>query len=362
VSAAQSIVRVAESGSDGGTFVDNHGSASKTVLVTGGAGFIGSHACKALARAGFQPIVFDDLSTGRRNAVRWGPLMQGDLKSRSRVDKAVQAAHPIAVMHFAASAYVDESLNNPGKYYENNVAATLNLLEAMRLHGIRQLIFSSSCATYGAPDQVPISERAIQRPRNPYGRSKLFAEQIILDYARAYGLEPVILRYFNACGADADGDLGEDHDPETHLIPRALMAASGLIPHLDIFGADYPTPDGTCIRDYVHVGDLATAHVLALEHLIAGRGSAILNIGIGQGFSVKEVVDATARVTGRPVPVRIGARRADNADPPVLIADPALSRSLLGFAARFNEIDEMIATAWRWQSRPSTPANSVAGS
>src|SRR5689334_2852814 len=225
-------------------------------------------------------------------------------------------------MHFAASAYVGESLSDPGKYYENNVAATLGLLEVMRLRGVRKLIFSSSCATYGAPDHIPINERTIQRPTNPYGRSKLFAEQIILDYARAHGLESMILRYFNACGADDDGDLGERHDPETHLIPRALMAAAAKIPHLDILGADYPTPDGTCIRDYVHVSDLAAAHVLALEHLIAGGGSAILNIGIGRGFSVREVIDATQRVTGLPVPVRVGARRADNADPPVLIADP----------------------------------------
>jgi UDP-arabinose 4-epimerase len=328
---------------------------SKTVLVTGGAGYVGSHACKALARAGFQPIVLDDLSTGHSNMVRWGPLMRGDLRSRSRVDEALQTARPIAVMHFAASAYVGESLSDPGKYYENNVAATLNLLDAMRSHGVRQLIFSSSCATYGIPDQVPISERAVQRPANPYGRSKLFAEEIILDYVRAYALQAVILRYFNACGADASGDLGEDHDPETHLIPRALMAAAGQIPYLEIFGADYPTPDGTCIRDYVHVTDLADAHLLALGHLIAGRGSVALNIGIGRGFSVREVVDATKRVTGLSVPIQIGARRPHDADPPVLIADPALSRSLFGFAPRYENIDDIIATAWRWHLRCGTP-------
>jgi UDP-arabinose 4-epimerase len=264
----------------------------------------------------------------------------------------VQTVRPIAVMHFAASAYVGESLKDPGKYYENNVAGTLSLLDAMRLHGVGRMVFSSTCATYGPPDQVPINERALQRPTSPYGRSKLFAEQIILDFARAYGLESIILRYFNACGADADGDLGEEHDPETHLVPRALMAAAGSIPYLEILGADYPTPDGTCIRDYVHVSDLATAHVAALEHLIGGRGSAVLNIGIGRGFSVKEVIDAAGRVAGLPVPVRVAGRRPDNADPPVLVADAALSRSVLGFAARFTGIDEMIATAWRWHRQP----------
>jgi UDP-arabinose 4-epimerase len=329
---------------------------SNATLVTGGAGYIGSHTCKALAQSGFKPVVFDDLSTGHRGAVRWGRFLQGDLRSRSQIEDAIRTVRPGAVMHFAASAYVGESLNEPGKYYENNVTATINLLEAMRRHGVRRLIFSSSCATYGNPDKVPISERAIQRPTNPYGRSKMFAEQVILDFARTYDLQSVILRYFNACGADGDGDLGEDHHPETHLIPRAIMAATGQIPYLDIFGADYPTPDGTCIRDYVHVSDLAIAHLAALKHLIAGRESAILNIGVGKGFSVREVVDATVRVTKMPVPVRISTRRADSADPPVLIADPALSRELLGFAARFENIDEMIGTAWRWHLRNFDPS------
>jgi UDP-arabinose 4-epimerase len=334
---------------------------SNVILVTGGAGYVGSHACKALAQSGFEPVVIDDLSTGHRSAVRWGRFLRGDLRSRSQIEEALEKVRPIAVMHFAASAYVGESLNDPGKYYENNVATTTNLLESMRLHGVNRLIFSSTCATYGIPDTLPIGERAIQRPTNPYGRSKMFAEQIILDFVRAHHLKAVILRYFNACGADVDGDLGENHQPETHLIPRALMAAAGQIPRLDLFGADYPTPDGTCIRDYVHVSDLADAHLLALRHLVSGRETAVVNIGIGRGFSVREVVDATTRVTKLPVPVRVCARRADNADPPVLVADPTLSRDLLGFAARFNEIDEMITAAWKWLSRHQALENSATG-
>jgi UDP-glucose-4-epimerase GalE len=316
------------------------------VLVTGGAGYIGSHACKALARAGYLPVAYDNLSQGHRELVRWGPLVVGDLGDGRALDDAFRRYRPVAVMHFAARADVGESVRDPALYYRTNVAGTVTLLETMRAHAVLRIVHSSTCATYGLPRVLPITEDMPQRPVNPYGRSKLMVEGMLRDFEAAYGLGWTALRYFNACGADPEGEAGEMHDPEGHLIPRALMAAAGELPHLDLFGDDYPTPDGTCIRDYVHVADLAEMHVRALERVLAGRPSVALNLGTGKGHSVSEVVAAVERVTGLSVPLRVVPRRPG--DPPVLVADPALARSMLGCAARYQDLDEIVATAWRW--------------
>jgi UDP-glucose-4-epimerase GalE len=320
-----------------------------TILVTGGAGYVGSHACKALAAAGHTPVVYDNLGRGHREFVRWGPLEVGDVGDGARLD-AVFARHRIdAVMHFAALAYVGESVEQPALYYRNNVGGTLELLEAMRRAGVRQLVFSSTCATYGVPERMPITEDTPQQPINPYGMSKLVVERVLRDYDAAYGLRSVSLRYFNAAGCDPDCEVGEDHDPETHLIPRVLMAADGALPHVEIFGTDYPTPDGTCQRDYVHVSDLAAGHVQALDYLGRGGATTAVNLGTGRAFSVREVVAAAERVTGRRVPVREAARRAG--DPPVLVADATRARTVLGFAPGFTEIAPIVETAWRWHKR-----------
>lgn len=320
-----------------------------SVLVTGGAGYVGGHACKALAAAGWQPVVYDNLSTGHRDLVRWGPFEEGDVGDADRLSQVVAHYRPQAVMHFAAASLVGESVRDPARYYRANVAATLTLLDVMRRHGVEHVVFSSSCATYGLPETAPISEDAPQRPINPYGWSKLMVERLLADYGAAYGLQWAALRYFNAAGADPDGECGEEHDPETHLIPRALMAAAGRLPHLDLFGADWPTPDGTCIRDYVHVTDLAGWHAAALDHLVHGKGSLALNLGTGRGWSVREVLSAVERVTGRPVPLRVAARRAG--DPPVLVADPARARAALAAEPAFTDMDAIVDTAWRWMQR-----------
>jgi len=317
-----------------------------SVLVTGGAGYIGSHACKALSQAGYTPVAYDNLVYGHREAVKWGPLVVGDTADRRALDAVFAEHRPIAVMHFAAYAYVGESVTDPAKYYTNNIGGSLNLLEAMRAAGCEALVFSSTCATYGEPKVMPIGEDHPQAPVNPYGRTKLLIEQAMQDYGRAYGLRSAALRYFNASGADPDGELGERHDPETHLIPRTLMAAAGQIERLDLFGDDYATPDGTCVRDYVHVTDLARAHVLALEHLLDRGESLALNLGTGRGTSVREVLAAVERVSGRSVPVRVLPRRAG--DPPMLYADPRLAEQVLGFKTRFNDIGETIESAWRF--------------
>jgi UDP-arabinose 4-epimerase len=314
------------------------------VLVTGGAGYIGSHACKALAAAGHRPVAFDDLSTGHRRAVKWGPLIAGDILDRTAVDAAIAEHRPEAVLHFAAHAYVGESVENPARYYRNNIAGTLVLLDAMLAAGVLRIVFSSSCTVYGTPGRTPIAESAPLGPVNPYGWSKRMVEQVLADYNAAYGLAYASLRYFNACGADPDGEIGEWHDPETHLIPRVLMAASGRLPRLDIFGDDYPTPDGTAIRDYVHVTDLAEAHVTALGLLGGGTKSIALNLGTGAGHSIRQVIAAAERATGRQVPVNVGARRAG--DPPVLVADPAAARQAIGFAPRYSDLDTIMRTAW----------------
>ncbi|WP_018182337.1 UDP-glucose 4-epimerase GalE [Kaistia granuli] len=315
----------------------------QTVLVVGGAGFIGSHTAKLLSRQGYDPVVYDNLSTGDAKAVRWGALVEGDILDTERLVATIKAYDPVAVIHFAASAYVGESVENPAKYYRNNVSGTQSLLEACRLTGGRHVIFSSSCATYGVPDHLPIREGEVQHPINPYGRTKLIAEQMLADYAAAYGIRYVALRYFNACGADLEGEIGEAHDPETHLIPRAMLAAARSIEVLEVYGDDYETPDGTCIRDYIHVTDLARAHVLAVEHLIRGGDNLAVNLGTGRGTSIKEILDAIGRVTGRDVPVTLRARRAG--DPPILYADPALAAATLGFRALHSDLDTIIRTA-----------------
>ncbi len=315
-----------------------------TILVTGGAGYIGSHACKALAARGYLPVTYDNLSTGHAGAVKWGPLEQGDLADRQRLDAVLAQYRPEAVLHFAGSCYVGESIEHPEKYYRNNVVGTLVLLEAMLARAVDRIVFSSSCATYGVSQTVPIVETMAQSPINPYGRTKWMIEIMLRDFSAAHGLAWTALRYFNAAGADPDGEIGEDHDPETHLIPLALHAAAGTGPALTIFGDDYDTPDGTCIRDYVHVSDLADAHVLALAALLDGAESAAFNLGTGRGHSVREVIDAVERVTGRKVPFKIGPRRPG--DPAVLVADATLAQSALGWSPAMAGLDGMVRTAW----------------
>ena len=318
------------------------------VLVTGGAGYIGSHACKTLAASGFTPVTFDSLSGGHREAVKWGPFEEGDLLDRDRVARLFGDHEFAGVMHFAAYIAVGESVADPGKYYRNNVGGTIALLDAMVEHGVKPLVFSSTAAVYGTPDAVPIPEDAPLAPINPYGRSKLTSERMIDDYASAHGIRYALLRYFNACGADPDGETGECHEPETHLIPLALDAASGK-GELTVFGEDYPTPDGTCVRDYINVTDLAEAHVAALRSLLDGGASMALNLGTGHGISNREVLDAIARVTGNAVPHKVGERRPG--DPAELVADPSLAENTIGWKARSSDIDTIVETAWRWHRR-----------
>ncbi|MFO7769744.1 MAG: UDP-glucose 4-epimerase GalE [Roseovarius gahaiensis] len=315
------------------------------VLVTGGAGFIGAHACKWLAEAGVRPIVLDNLSTGHADAVKWGPLVRADVRDRDAVAKALRDHRVQTVMHFAASAYVGQSMQDPALYYDNNVAGMIGLLAACRDTGVRQVVLSSSCATYGTPDRLPITEDTPQRPINPYGWTKLICEQMLADHARAYGVSYVALRYFNAAGADPDGMLRERHDPETHLIPLALIAAAGQIERLDVMGGDYDTPDGTCIRDYIHVADLAAAHVAAWRHVQAsGPGAALsVNLGTGQGASVLEVIETVQKVTGRRVPYVMRDRRPG--DPAVLLADASKAQRVLGFAPKWPNLAAMVRDA-----------------
>jgi UDP-arabinose 4-epimerase len=324
---------------------------SITVLVTGGAGYIGSHACKALARAGYRAVAYDSLVRSHRNAVRWGPLVEADLADTERFADTVKRFEVAAVMHFAAFTYVGESVEQPGLYFRNNVGNTMRMLEAMRMLGVHRIVFSSTAAIYGTPDQIPIPESAPQRPVNPYGESKLMAERMLHWYGAAHGFTHAALRYFNAAGADPEGEIGEDHEPETHLIPLVLQAALGRRPEIDVFGTDYPTPDGTAIRDYIHVQDLAEAHVKALDHLSRGGGSLELNLGTGDGHSVREVIAAAERVTGRRVPRRETARRPG--DPPVLVAEASRARELLGWTPKLSDLDTILQTAWAWQSRRS---------
>jgi UDP-arabinose 4-epimerase len=323
-------------------------SMTQSILVTGGAGYIGSHACKALARAGYRPVAFDNLSSGHRKAVRWGPLVQGDLADREHL-RAVLADHRVvAVMHFAAYANVAQSVTRPELYYHNNLVGTLSLLDAMREAGVGEIVLSSTCAVYGTPHTVPIRENAVQCPVNPYGETKLAIERALRWYGEAYGIRSVSLRYFNAAGADLEGELGECHEPETHLIPLVLQAALGQRPCIEVYGSDYPTPDGTAIRDYVHVEDLATAHLRALEHLRAQGAGIAVNLGTGYGHSVREVIAAVERLGGRHVPTRAAPRRAG--DPPALVADPGLAAELLGWQPQYSNLDTIIRTAFAWHT------------
>jgi UDP-arabinose 4-epimerase len=321
---------------------------NKTILVTGGAGYIGSHACKALSQAGYTPVVYDNLAYGHEWAVKWGPLERGDVTDKQRLDEVFRRYRPEAVMHFAAYAYVGESVENPGKYYRNNVVGSLTLLEAMRDHGVDKIVFSSTCATYGMPEVIPIPENHQQKPINPYGASKLMVERMLQDFNLAYGIRSISLRYFNAAGADPDCEIGEDHDPETHLIPLAIHAALGLSDQIKIYGADYPTKDGTCIRDYIHVCDLADAHIKALEYLISSNKSDSFNLGNGNGYSVREIIDKVKKISRKDFKVVETERR--EGDPPTLISSYGKAEEKLNWNQEYKDIDTIIETAWQWHS------------
>jgi UDP-arabinose 4-epimerase len=314
------------------------------ILVTGGAGFIGAHTCKALAAHGLQPIAFDNLSRGHGDMVKWGPLFQGDILQPTDLDRAFERYRPKSVIHFAALAYVGESVAQPLAYYQNNVTGLVNVLDAMVRHGADTIVFSSSCATYGIPEALPIAENARQQPISPYGHSKLMCEQILMHVAAAHHLRIAMLRYFNACGADPDGELSERHDPETHLIPLAVDAASGRGPPLQIFGTDYPTADGTCERDFIHVSDLAIAHVAALRH-VPDAETLTVNLGTGRAYSVLKIASTIERVTGRRVPVGRAPRRPG--DPATLVADASQAERLLKFKPRYSDLDTIVETTWR---------------
>jgi UDP-glucose-4-epimerase GalE len=315
------------------------------ILVTGGAGYIGSHSVKLFLERGHDVWVYDNLSMGHRAAVPSDRLIVGDLNEIARLDHIFVTQRIEAVVHFAAFAFVGESVTDPGKYYQNNLVNTLNLMECMRRNGVKKIVFSSTCATYGIPQTVPITEEEQQQPINPYGNGKLAVEWALADYARAYGWGYSALRYFNAAGASPDGSIGEDHDPETHLIPLVLQVALGQRPHIEVFGTDYPTPDGTCIRDYIHVDDLAEAHLFALEKMQPGKGLCY-NVGTGRGYSVREVIQAAEEVTGKKIAVKEGPRRPG--DPPGLVACADKIRHELAWRPRYTELRGIVETAWRW--------------
>ena len=317
-----------------------------TVLVTGGAGYVGSHALRMLRAHGVPCVVLDNLSRGRRELALDAELVVGDIGDPRLVPKVLAQYKITAVMHFAALAYVGESVSKPAEYYENNVVRTLNLLECMVRANVRQFVFSSTCATYGLPESTPITEDHPQRPVNPYGASKLMVERILRDFDAAYGLRSVVFRYFNAAGADPSGAIGECHDPETHLIPLALQVAAGSRDSLEIYGTDYPTADGTCVRDYIHVNDLGQAHLLGLQHLEADKPSEVFNLGNGNGFSVKEVLATAERVTGRKIAAKYAPRRAG--DPHALVGGAAKAKRVLGWKPQFESLESIIDTAWRW--------------
>jgi UDP-glucose-4-epimerase GalE len=319
------------------------------ILVTGGAGYIGAHCCQELAARGFYPVVYDNLVKGHREQVRWGEFFQGDIGDAARLDAVCQRFRIQAAMHFAAFIEVGESMADPLKYYANNVAGSLQLIRALVRHGIDYLVFSSSAAVYGDPQQVPIDEEHPTRPLSPYGWSKRMVETMLADCGRAYGLRYVALRYFNAAGADAAARIGERHDPESHLIPRILEAALDHERPIHVYGTDYPTPDGSCIRDYVHVTDLARAHVLALERLLDGKPGGAFNLGQGRGYSVLEVLRCAAEITGKQIPVQAGPRRPG--DPPILIASNQKARDLLGWIPEQSNLEHIIASAWKWHRK-----------
>jgi len=324
-----------------------------TILVTGGAGYIGSHVCKALAQNGFLPVCYDDLSTGHAPAVKWGPLERGSLGDAARLAAVLRDYRPAAAIHLAGFIAVGESVADPSRYYRNNVGQTLVFLDSLRNAGVGHVVFSSSAAVYGLPRQAPVAEDHPLQPVNPYGWTKLMIERVLADYAPAYGMCSVALRYFNAAGADPEGEIGEDHDPETHLIPLVLDAALGRREAITVFGTDYDTPDGTCIRDYIHVGDLADAHVLALRHLQERRQAVAeaFNLGNGSGYSVREVIATASRLTKRNIPMRTAARRAG--DPAVLVSAAERAKTVLGWTQRHADLETQIAHAWAWHLKKS---------
>ncbi len=319
---------------------------AETVLVTGGAGYIGSHTCKVLAKSGFLPVTYDNLSTGHAYAVKWGPFVQGDLADRVRLSETIETYKPKAVLHFAADALVVESVENPAKYYRNNVAGTLSLLEAMRQHNLTHLVFSSTCATYGNPTTTPISESHPQAPINPYGRTKWFAEQMMTDFEAAFGLKTIFLRYFNAAGADLATEIGENHTPETHLVPSIIQAGLGQRAAITIYGTDFETPDGSAIRDYVHVLDLAKAHVQALQYLLNRQKSDAFNLGTGKGTSVLELIEAVQKQSGKEIPQKIERRRAG--EPARLTADHRKAKEILNWDPEYSNLPTIIESAWKW--------------
>lgn len=323
----------------------------QTILVTGGAGYIGSHAVKALQLSGYQVLILDSLVYGHQDiaATLGAELIIGDTNDRPLLDRLFSDRQISAVMHFAAYAYVGESVSQPDKYYRNNVVGTLSLLEAMVAANVKKFVFSSTCASYGVPQQIPITEDHPQAPINPYGATKLMVERILQDFDVAYGLKSVIFRYFNAAGADPMGEIGEDHDPETHLIPLVLQTAMGKRDVITVYGSDYPTADGTCIRDYIHVTDLADAHVLGLQYLLDGNRSEIFNLGNGNGFSVKEVIDAAKQITGKPIAVVMGDRRAG--DPPALVGSSEKARKILNWQPKYADLNLILRHAWQWHQK-----------
>jgi UDP-glucose 4-epimerase len=326
--------------------------ANPTILVTGGAGYIGSHAVLALQDAGYEVVILDNLVYGHRELVETVlkvELIEGDIGNRELLDQIFKSREFAAVMHFAAYAYVGESVSQPAKYYRNNVVGTLTLLEAMCDAGIKNFVFSSTCATYGVPEQIPVVENQRQQPINPYGMTKLMVEHILDDFDHAYGLKSVRFRYFNAAGADPEGRLGEDHSPETHLLPLVLLTAMGKRESISVFGTDYDTPDGTCIRDYIHVTDLAQAHVLGLEYLLKGGKTDVFNLGNGQGFSIREVIEAARVVTGRPIAVTLADRRPG--DPPVLVGSGEKAQRVLGWQPEYADLKTILAHAWQWHQK-----------
>lgn len=316
------------------------------VFVTGGAGYIGSQTCKELSKNGYIPIVYDNFITGHREFVKWGKCIHGDIKDTQYLRYCLKKYNPLGIIHFAAFAYVGESVINPSKYFHNNIEGTLSILDAMKDEGIKNIVVSSTCAVYGQPEEVPISEACPAAPINPYGASKLFMERMLADYQVAYGLNWVALRYFNAAGCDPDGEIGEWHDPETHLIPRVIGAALGQYSKLEVFGNDYPTPDGTCIRDYIHVTDLAFAHILALQSCLDGKANRAINLGMGTGLSILDIIKHTEKISKKVVPFCFKPRRIG--DPAQLVANPAYAQKQLGWKPQYSDPETIVGTALRW--------------
>lgn len=320
---------------------------TKNILVTGGAGYIGSHVCKSLHQHGYTPVVYDNLCSGNQSAVKWGPFVQGDIRDREAFSKVIEGYQPLAIMHFAALIQVGQSVTDPSLYYNNNVYGSFCLLEEARKHNIGHMVFSSTAAVYGLPETSPIFEDTVKKPINPYGQTKLVMEQMIYDYAAAYGLKYGVLRYFNAAGADPDVETGTAYKVDSHIIPLVMRVASNLTDQIKVFGTDYDTPDGTAIRDYIHVTDLAEAHILTLEHILAGNDSLVLNIGTNKGLSVADVIKTARNITGHAIPAELTERRAG--DPPILVAESTKAKDILNWVPKYSDIDTIVKTAWAWR-------------